>query len=698
MTQNPDEFDFLEGDFGFEEEESNHTLEPVQRELLTLKLLREAIQSQNPHDVVMGDFAEYVLPNLLRIAIGVTAKGGKFFDEIDQQREAEGKAKVRRDNAGDQSLNTHLLNGLFPANLIERRLKELDTTIRRLSGERERRLVIAAFILHDFEKFPDIPENCRKLSLEQHRKIIDEKIRQLGLDRFINPDNPEMYQEYLDDLLCMAYNAQRRWDTNWNFSEFGLNPTLKDRTLRSLSDLTCLADSLASIVKHPQDAEHNRLKDLIHNLSDGQLKFTYHSIAENRGVLTNVVNNALIEAHMSLNTPEHTYYEPLLYLPTGIIYLADPNAPPVDSTSLSERVVTSIKKLCSGQLRLRQTGFGRDGKGMKYAEYYNLFFDDSSLMQVALDATLRILNPNKASVGKSRSENLVKFQQQKVLPENYSFEFEDDIRVDQLAEFGDLVSRKIWGERIDRIEDVRKKDKKLPQLPDLDLIQKIVEFWNLTECLPQIRSIQRINESLRENNLKGNTGGVPYDWYYLAAKYLESNPGIEDIRETCQRVIAYITSLITPIISQYKLPDGWDDLREWVNRVVMLPGIAHSQTDIFQKELDNYSAAKKQGRGKQLICSISHSIYTVTEQMESAVLFTPQVYTNKQMLGGSNAKRNISSIAGIEMMLRQILMNQTQAVGKRFEDGKYRYLYFYPTYYFTPETNKFLQKAYSGIA
>jgi CRISPR-associated protein Csc3 len=140
-----------------------------------------------------------------------------------------------------------------------------------------------------------------------------------------------------------------------------------------------------------------------------------------------------------------------------------------------------------------------------------------------------------------------------------------------------------------------------------------------------------------------------------------------------------------------------------VNRVVMLPGTIQNQTateqaDIFLKELAGYSAAKKQGRGKQLICSISHSAYTVTEQMESAVLFTPQVYTNKQHLGGSNAKRNISSIAGIEMMLRQILMNQTQAVGKRFEDGKYRYLYFYPTYYFTPETNKFLQKAYSGIA
>ncbi len=696
------EDDFLNQDFGFDCDSSDRTIKS-EGELLTLKLLREAIQSQNPDDKIMADFGEYVLPNLLRIAIGVTAKGGKFFDEIDQQREAEGKTKVRRDNAADQSLNTHLLNGLFPANLIEKRLEKLNTTVQRVVKERERRLVIAGFILHDFEKFPDVPENCRKLPLAEHREIIDKKVHQLGLDNFINPENPEAYREYLDDLLCMAYNAQRRWDTNWNFSEFGLNPLLKDRTLRSLSDLTCLADSLASIVKHPQDAEHPRLKEIIHSLSDGQLKFTYHSIAENRGVLTNVVNNALIQAHTSLNTDEYTYYEPLLYLPTGVIYLASRNAPAISPEDLPHRVVNNIKSLCAGQLRLRQTGFGRAGKGMKYAEYYNLFFDDIGLMEVALDATLRILNPNKGSVAKSRSENLNKFQQQNVLSADYDFKFEDDIRIDQIAEFGDLVSRKIWEETVNRVDSARKKDKKLPAVPDFDLTHKIAEFWNLAEYLPQIREIQRINESLKENKLKGNTGGVPYEWYYLAAKYLEHHPGIEDVRQACQQVIDYLTTLISPIISQYELPDGWDDLRLWVKRVVMLPGTnqvssVKTQVETFLDELGNYNAAKKAGRGKQLICSISHSAYTVTEQMESAVLFTPQVYTNKQMLGGSNAKRNISSIAGVEMMLRQILMNQTQAVGKRFEDGKYRYLYFYPTYYFTPETNKFLQKAYNGIA
>ncbi|WP_373536072.1 type I-D CRISPR-associated protein Cas10d/Csc3 [Microcoleus sp.] len=676
---------------------SDRTIEPQTRDLLTLKLLREAIQSQNPGDRVMADFAEYVLPNLLRVAIGVTAKGGKFFDELDRKQ---GKENVRRDNAGDQSLNTHLLNGLFPANLIEQRLEKLDTTVRRSVGEKERRLVIAGFILHDFEKFPDVPNDCRKLPLEKHRQIIDEKVQQLGLNNFINPDDPDAYREYIDDLLCLAYNAQRRWDTNWNFSEFGLNPVLRDRTLRSLSDLTCLADSLASIIKHPQDAENTRLNELIHSLSDGKLKFTYHSIAENRGVLTNVVNNALMEVHTALNTDDRTYYEPLLYLPTGVIYLARSDAPAISIADLPERVVSKIKQLCAGQLQRRQTGFGRDGKGMKYAEYYNLFFDPSELMLVAVDATLRILRIGKNSVAKSRSDNLIKFQRQDVLSADYKFNFDDDIRIDQIAELGDLVSRKIWGEQVNTIETARKKDKKLPALPHLDIVDEIANFWNLSEYLPALREIQRINERLKELKLKGNTGGVPYEWYYLAAKYLEHHPGIEDVREVCEQAIAHISQMIKPILSQYKLPDGWDDLRLWVTRVVMLPGNTPLDTasgNVFLDELERYQLAKKQGRGRQLICSISHSAYTVTEQMESAVLFTPQVYTNKQMLGGSNAKRNISSIAGLEMMMRQILMNQTQAVGKKFEDGKYRYLYFYPTYYFTPETNKFLQKAYTSI-
>lgn len=695
---------------------AERTLEPTAKELLTLKLLREAINSQNPDDLVMRDFAEDVLPNLLKFAIAVTAKGGKFFDKLDAESRAENKPLVKRDNAADQSLNAHILNGLFPANSIAKRLEEIDTTWQgemRSDRDLKRRILIAGFILHDFEKFnydlfPGMPEkyrevrqngDIRKLPREERREIFRIIVPLLGLDKLINPELPEEWDEYIDDLLFVVSNTQKRNDTDLNLSEEGLNSKMHSRPLEAIADLTHLADLLSSIIKHPQDAENRNLYEAIHKVSDGKFRLTYHGIAENRGVLTNVLNNALVDAHSN--------YTPLLYLPTGVIYLAEKNAPPVETEDLPERVVENIKKLCANQLKRRQTGFGRDGKGMKYAEYYNLFFDPIGLMEVALGATSRILHDNKSSVAKGRSDRLIEFQQKQVLSADYNFRFDGDIRIDRIAEFGDVATRNIWGDFVNKIETERKnnKEEKLPELPaelePKNLVLKIAEFWELSEYLPQLREIQKINETLKELKLKGGTGGVPYDWYYLAAKYLEKNPGIDEVSESCRGAIAYISQLVKPVMKKYQLPDGWDDLREWVKRVVILPEKTEATAkspDNFLDELSRYQLAKKPGRGRQLICSISHSAYTVTEQMESAVLFSPQVYTNKQMLFGSNAKRNISSIAGLEIMLRQILMNQTQAVGKKFEESKYRYLYFYPTYYCTPETNKFLQRAYKDIA
>jgi len=678
----------------------------IPQELLTLRLLRETIAEQHPGDPVMADFAQIVLPKFLEIAVGTTAKGGWFYEDylVDP--------KSRR-NAADQSLSAHILNGLFPANLVLKRLLNDHAPAERWIGEQERRLGIAGFILHDFEKFdytriPGIPASLRSLkpseirslNLDTHREIFNYLVPALGLHEFIS--NTQDWTIYRDDLLAIAYGAQKKNDTNLNFSEDGLSPTLSGRAITFLSGLACLADRFASIIKHPQDAHHHGIQNLIYELSNDTLTFSYHAISENRGVLTNILNNALVDAHTQLNTAESIHYQPLLYLPTGVIYLTTKNPPRLDPIGIPDHVVTAIRQLCAEELKQRQPGFNRDGKGMKYAEYYTQFFDDWELMQVGLKAVFKIIRDSKGSVALARSQKLQEFQAQGVLDSTWDLSMPDDIRVDWLAEFADLATRKIWDKKVSKIEALRKTHKKLPPVPSCDLLREIIKAWGLEDHLPQVQGILSINETLKSLGIKGATGGVPYEWYYLATQFLKRNPELspEQIQQVGIKLIEFIKAKTEPILKSYPLDDGWGDLREWVSQVIQLPHTTTTQAPLatFQKELNYYELAKKSGRGRQLICSVSHSPFSVSEQMESAVLFTPQVYTNKQTLGGSNAKRNISSIAATEMMLRQILMNQTQAVGKRFEDGKYRYLYFYPTYYFTPETNTFLQKIYFNLA
>ena len=70
---NVEQFDDLEeddleeeddDDLGLSFESTDRDIEPPRQELITVKLLRQAILAQNPDDPIMADFAEYVLPNL----------------------------------------------------------------------------------------------------------------------------------------------------------------------------------------------------------------------------------------------------------------------------------------------------------------------------------------------------------------------------------------------------------------------------------------------------------------------------------------------------------------------------------------------------------------------------------------------------------------------------------------------------------
>ncbi|RUT07222.1 hypothetical protein DSM106972_024830 [Dulcicalothrix desertica PCC 7102] len=705
----PEVADF-DGDDDNEEDEA-----PTKRVLLTIRLFQEAIKKAqgNQHDKIIHKFADYVLLNLVQQLAGATAKGGKFFEvtieKINAKRALEGKKPVRRDNAGDQSLLAHLLNGFLPTYRILKRLlqDDLETNpVRRSCEDFQICIFIVCYLLHDYEKFPDYLEwliandiKDRDWELEPPKKedapnlgrdYVAKKILDFGLHHLLDDD----WRLLIDDIIFISSNSGVKNDSDLGLVTRGLklleDERLDDRIRQNLIDLVSLADVFASAIKHPRDVENGRLPLLLGRLSNHQLKFTYHSLSENRGVLTNILNNALIEAH-----PEE-FYTPLLYLPDGVVYLANKNAPAVETKDISEKVVSKIKSLCADKLRQRQTGFNRDGKGFKFADYYWLFFDAVGLMEVSVDAACRLLPDSKTASSGKRSESLKNYQEQGELPASLNLELKNEIRADRLAEFGDIICRGIWS---DWCEKVASSQKQLPKAqrknaPNLDLTEKLAEFLGLAAEIPAIKQIQSLKK----------TGGVPLDWYYLAAVYFRNHPGKDftQVLEVMKQMVNHAASLIQPILLEFQdIPDGWNDLRTYVNRVITLPtgAVVAPETEPFILELQRYNSAKVTGRGRENVCAMSSSSYTVTEQMESATLFAPQVYSNRQILFNAQAaKRQICAIWSIEIMLRQILMNQTNAVGGDFESRKYRYLYLYPAYFFTPETNKFLQLVYNQFA
>jgi CRISPR-associated protein Csc3 len=684
---------------------------PAKPELLTIRLFKEVIKetSGNDSDRLLENLAENVLPNLIKQLVGATAKGGQFTED----RRAQGKNVER--SKDDQSFTSHLLNGLFPTYRILKKLKTQvqDTNpVRRNCDETTVALYMTSYILHDFDKFPDYSKwlndqddkfqnrNWREKPANKSeapnfgRGYVAQKILDFGLNYLLG----DKWESHIDDIVWLSNNAGVKYDANLGLESRGLQPKLDGRIRGTVANLVRLSDLFASVVKYPSDIINNKnkaddkketLAEILDNISNYQLKFSYHSLSDNRGVLTNILNNALMEAHPS------EFYTPLLYLPDGVVYLATADAPAIKTDNIPQQVITKIKSFCADKLKLKQTGFGRDGKGFKFAEYYWLFFDTVQLMEVSINAACRLIPSTKTPSSKKRSDSLVAFQKVGDLPENMNVEFVDDYRIDRLAEFGDILCRGIWNAWRDRFNNWQKQQPKANRKnpPNLDLTQKLAEYLGLSDEISALKAIQSLKK----------TGGVPLDWYYLAAKYFQQNLGLDEakIREKMAAMVNYAASLIQPIIEEFLIPDGWNDLRTYVSQVICLPtgAVVAPEADSFLVELTRYNAAKITGRGRENVCAMSSSSFTVTEQMESATLFAPQVYSNRQILFNAQAaKRQICSIWSIEIMLRQILMNQTNATGGDFEGRKYRYLYLYPTYFFTPETNKFLQKAYTWIA
>ncbi|MBS1968231.1 MAG: type I-D CRISPR-associated protein Cas10d/Csc3 [Chloroflexi bacterium SZAS-1] len=658
-----------EEDIAFDEELAATLNEPVvgqknveiAAEPLFSLLLKEAI---DPQDVVLRDYAEFVAPRLSHFLGHVAAKGGQFV----RDRLNEGKTAKEVERYGDdQTMRAHIVNGLLPTARIACTLKDWDVwRFRKEFDEGTYRLFCAGYTLHDWLKLPEVDAQLQAHGLQHHTVnpavhletvtvIIREWCVKLGLDSFLTPLGS--LDDSLHDLIYIASNTQLQWGVMHNLSAL---PGLRYRSRGTLlaTELATLADYLAYLGRTPLAAVmHPAIKRQMEAFDDRQIhaQLTYHHLADVRGVLTNIIHNAAVDAYAVPNMRV-----PLLYAPTGVVYLARGDAPAAPSPSdVAQAVVARIQNQGRIQLERDLTGFNRDGKGLKYADYYLLFFAPAQLAcLIARFAEKRMMNKSDAQ----KRYDSIRAKQMASAP--FDMELPAEPEVDRIAEVCALLVKLAT-----------------EYAPAFD-----AEGW----LLEQLGALH-LRDEVRHINSNRTAGGVPYGWYYVAGWYRQRTFGKEPeqwnefIRELAEGIAR---QLPTEVASG----GGWYDIAQYVTEHLRFAnGEASDLRERMAQELGRYSNARKIGRGGSRVCSLCSSPYTVQAQQEAAILFAPMVYTNKQPLHSSNAIRNICAVCGMEMMLRQLLMKRGRESGGNFEKRKLRYLFFYPTYFFTPETLRMLR-------
>ena len=571
-------------------------------------------------------------------------------------RSAKGSSVEKYARNDDQSMLAHILNGVFPTLQI---VRESETDLSPI----EKQLYLIAYTLHDLDKLV----NVRELSVADAEKkrefysYLDEWIERLHFDMFCSE-----YDEYREDIGYLILNTQVKYGAD-------LNPKNFDRQLPTdrhefLKDMCRCSDLIAYFMKNPASfLERQDIRDSLTLLSRGKLVFSYHKVSENRGMLTNVINNAVL-AEMRDNFG----WKPFLFFPTGVTYLRMRNSedkvlPTGDD--IAEVVVEKLKTYCTSRLRQNLNGFTRGGKGFKYADYYDAFFQPHEMLELIQKGCFKILRADKAPSAGKRLTKLQQLQTEGKIPEDISLDFEDDLRVDQLAEYLVEVEKLIGG--FASRETVANE------------MLSYLGMSNLQEIFTSIPS----------------QGGVPLPWYFIAGKYLLQNRGKDehDMRNLFEEIASHVTKVFAETIQNQPQSDSFAILSDYVKQTVDINGHQSIHQD-FQTELTRYSNTKKVGRGSDKGCSLCSSAFQTQESSETDVIFAPQVFSHKNPINSGRVRRGICQLCKLEMMLRQILIrSRWNLIGAGYESVKIKWIYLYPSYFFTPETSEVIGKAYQNL-
>jgi CRISPR-associated protein Csc3 len=187
-------------------------------------------------------------------------------------------------------------------------------------GEVEQRVMLLALSAHDINKVVEGDRKKLRFADLASNDIVAEELEKLGADDFF-----PIWRSYVADIVALI----RAHSDHYHHSGELLMARHVQAQKYALGDrvrqLTHLVKGLDALdLSHTLEEQQHKATFLSHlnAFSTMQYEFVHHVIAEQRGILTNVIHNRVAEYMV-----RQKHVRPLLYYPDGVIYLAPRGEP-----------------------------------------------------------------------------------------------------------------------------------------------------------------------------------------------------------------------------------------------------------------------------------------------------------------------------------------------------------------------------------
>ena len=581
----------------------------------------------------------------------------------------------------DQSMIAHIFNGLFPT---MRLVALADRSQNRpYLSDTGQRLYILGYLMHDLNKIRQLGEEigtANPVQVQAALAMLSEELEKLNVAAFL-----PAYKTYLTDILYLVVNTQLKEGANQSVYQMPLYHD--ERELIRARDLCTYSDCLSFLVQNPAEILNGTaaatFRRVVRDVSDSRFSFAYHQFSDVRGLLTGSINNGVKDWIVNLDGQEEPgAFVPYLYFPNGTVYLKLKRVAQVDLSqdSVWQAVRTKLSQQSASFINENTPGFSFNGKSnLDVPIYFEDLITPASFVELLVKICLRV----KANVTRSTYEKL---KEMKLPPEVTLDGYNpDDERIAIVGRFLLTFDKKI-----------------ISRVALLD-----------PEKADDLRNLMRASFGFDESSWADaakipSSGGMDYWYFWLAALFIKRQPGLNPAGEEVGSLAHFLTSFTEQARSLYEPAMGlsWrgallPQLEKYLLAHLSFGGfegqpVAESLAlPDFAAELESYLAAKRSKKA-QFPCTICNSPYLIEgrKQTKSDVLFQPWVYKNRLPLYANDNAGGVCAICLLEMMLRQLNQkDELRLTGTDFEEKQFKFLYLYPSYFFTTETAALVRTA-----